>query len=67
MNGRLKNYVKGPKDAILQVFSKFSLVHELNNTNLKKIGDVKCTIFCEKMLNSGVQHLSTGIVFLFKF
>lgn len=51
-NGILKSFVKGPREPIVQINTKYLFNHYLNfNNNIKCRDEIK--IFCENMLRSG--------------
>lgn len=55
MNGFLKNFVKGPKDPLTQINTKYLVYHDLNFKKYSEQCRSEIQEFCEAMIHSGCQ------------
>lgn len=55
LNGLLKSFVKGPKDPIIQINTKYLLYHDLNFNQYEDSCKPPIVQFCQQMIRSGAS------------
>lgn len=54
LNGFLKGFVKGPKEPLIQINTKYHMFHQLNYDNVSNVCRKEITQFCSSVMRSGI-------------